>query len=133
MCVGYDNSLAHLIQAGADFFVMPSRAEPCGLTQMYAMRYGTPPVARATGGLADPVTQFTEGREDGATGFLFQDPTASALYHTIGRACATYYDRPAELLALRRHGMARDFRWHASAEHYLDVYHWAVAARNPAP
>jgi starch synthase len=132
VCVGYDNSLAHLIQGGADFFVMPSRAEPCGLTQMYSMRYGTPPVARATGGLVDTVTQYTEGREDDATGFLFQDATAPALYHTIGWACATYYDRPAELLALQRHGMARDFSWKASAERYVEVYRWAIAARNPA-
>lgn len=130
--VGFDNSLAHLIQAGSDFFVMPSRAEPCGLTQMYAMRYGTPPVARATGGLIDTIGQFDEATSRG-TGFLFNDATAPALYNTIGWACATYYDRPAALLALRRNGMARDFSWQPSAEKYLEVYRWAVAARNAAP
>ena len=129
--IGYDEPLAHLIQAGSDFFVMPSRAEPCGLTQMYAMRYGTPPIARATGGLIDTIVQYAEGRAEGdvTTGFLFEDATAAALYNTLGWACATYYDRPAELLALRHNGMARDFSWGLSARRYVQVYEWAIAAR----
>ncbi|HEX2100518.1 MAG TPA: glycogen synthase GlgA [Candidatus Synoicihabitans sp.] len=126
--LGFDPALARLIQAGSDFFVMPSRAEPCGLTQMYAMRYGTPPIVRATGGLVDTVEQFVEGTGRG-TGFHFDDATAPALYNTIGWACATYYDRPDELLQLRRNGMARDFSWRPSALRYVDVYRWAVAAR----
>lgn len=129
--LGFDAGLARLIQAGSDFFVMPSRAEPCGLTQMYAMRYGTPPVVRATGGLVDTVEPFVEGTGRG-TGFRFDDPTPGALYDTLGWACATYYDRPDELLQLRRNGMARDFSWRPSAQRYADVYRWAVEARTAA-
>lgn len=129
--VGYDNSLAHLIQGGSDFFVMPSRAEPCGLTQMYAMRYGTPPLVRSTGGLIDTVPQFVEGKAAGA-GFRFDDATAPALYNTIGWACATYYDRPDELLALRKRGMDQDFSWGLRAKRYVELYEWAAAARRAA-
>ena len=128
VCIGYDNELSHLIQGGSDCFVVPSRSEPCGLTQLYAMRYGTVPLVRATGGLIDTVEQFVEGTGKG-TGFLFKDATAPALYNTIGWACATYYDRPAEFTKLRLNGMARDFSWSQSASHYVDVYRWAVAAR----
>jgi starch synthase len=126
--IGYDNELSHLIQGGSDCFLVPSRSEPCGLTQLYAMRYGTVPLVRATGGLIDTVEQFVEGKGHG-TGFLFKDATAPALYNTIGWACATYYDRPAEFARLRLNGMARDFSWKQSAAHYVDVYRWAVEAR----
>ena len=126
--VGFDAKLARLIQAGADIFVMPSRSEPCGLTQMYAMRYGTPPVVRATGGLVDTVENYEMGRDHG-TGFVFQDATALALFGTIGWACATYHDRPADFAGLQQRGMARDFAWRQSAARYVDVYRWAVAAR----
>ena len=126
--IGYDNELSHLIEAGSDCFVMPSRSEPCGLTQLYAMRYGTVPLARATGGLIDTVSQFIEGTGKG-TGFLFKDATAPALYNTIGWACATYYDRPAEFAQLRLNGMARDFSWRQSAEHYVNIYRWAAEQR----
>jgi starch synthase len=126
--IGFDGSLARLIQAGSDFFVMPSRSEPCGLTQMYAMRYGTAPVVRATGGLIDTVQNFVEGQPVG-TGFVFGDATVGALTDTIGWACATYYDRPAELAGLRARAMAKDFSWRSSATHYVDLYRWAVAAR----
>ena len=126
--IGFDGSLARLIQAGSDAFVMPSRSEPCGLTQMYAMRYGTPPIVRATGGLADTVDQYIEGKDTG-TGFRFNDATAAALYDTLGWACATYYDRPREFMGLRRRGMARDFSWRRSAERYVELYRWAVTSR----
>ena len=126
--LGFDGGLARLIQAGSDFFVMPSRAEPCGLTQMYAMRYGTPPVVRATGGLVDTVQNYVEGRPVG-TGFVFGDATTGALIDTIGWACATYYDRPAELAALRLRAMAQDFSWRRSAGRYVELYEWAIAAR----
>jgi starch synthase len=126
--LGFDGGLARLIQAGSDFFVMPSRSEPCGLTQMYAMRYGTPPVVRATGGLVDTVQNFAEGRPEG-TGFVFADATTTALIDTIGWACATYYDRPAELAALRQRAMAQDFSWRRSADKYVELYQWAVSAR----
>ncbi len=126
--IGYDNELSHLIQAGADCFVMPSRSEPCGLTQMYAMRYGTVPLARATGGLIDTVEQYVEGTSKG-TGFLFADATAPALYNTVGWACATYYDKPQEFAQLRRNGMAQDFSWKTNAGRYVEVYRWATEQR----
>lgn len=126
--VGFNGHLSRLIQAGSDVFVMPSRSEPCGLTQMYAMRYGTPPIVRATGGLVDTVENYEEGRETG-TGFVFHDATAGALADTIGWACATYHDRPAEFAGLQQRGMAKDFSWRASAQHYAELYGWAVEAR----
>ncbi len=126
--VGFNAKLAKLIQAGSDFFVMPSRTEPCGLTQLYAMRYGTPPIVRATGGLIDTVDQYAPGTGEG-TGFKFEDATALALANTIGWACSTYYDQSEEYTRLRRNGMAKDFSWGASANEYLDVYRWAIAAR----
>jgi starch synthase len=126
--IGFDGRLARLIQAGSDFFVMPSRSEPCGLTQMYAMRYGTLPVVRATGGLVDTVENFVEGGDAG-TGFVFHDATPGALADTIGWACATYYDRPQEMAALQQRAMAQDFSWRVSAAKYVELYEWAVSAR----
>jgi starch synthase len=126
--IGFDGKLSRLIQAGSDLFVMPSRAEPCGLTQMYAMRYGTPPIVRATGGLVDTVENFVEGGDAG-TGFLFREPNSAALYQAIGRACAAYYDRPEEFLAMRLRGMAKDFSWAGSAPKYVECYRWAIESR----
>jgi starch synthase len=129
---GFGGDLARRIQAGSDFFVMPSRSEPCGLTQMYAMRYGTAPIVRATGGLIDTVWNFEPGADRGS-GFVFQEATAKALFDTIRWACASYHERPAELAALRRRAMAQDFSWKHSAAKYVDVYRWAVAARTGVP
>lgn len=129
--VGYDNVLAHQIQAGSDCFVMPSRAEPCGLTQMYAMRYGTVVLARATGGLIDTIEQYIEGTYHG-TGFLFDAATPSAVLNTVGWVCATYYDRPDEFARLRHHAMSQDFSWKRSAARYVDVYRWAIEQRTGA-
>ncbi|WP_052361864.1 glycogen synthase GlgA [Geminisphaera colitermitum] len=126
--VGYSPGLARLVQAGSDFFVMPSRSEPCGLTQLYAMRYGTPPIVRATGGLIDTVDRYNQETGDG-TGFLFNDATPAALYNTVGWACSTYYDRPHHMRLLRRAGMSRDFTWRRNAELYVDAYHWAIQSR----
>jgi len=126
--LGFDGPLARRIQAGCDFFVMPSRTEPCGLTQMYAMRYGTLPIVRATGGLVDTVENFVEGQGRGA-GFVFRDATAAAILHTVGWACATYYDRRAELAGLQQRAMARDFSWRRSAAEYVRTYRWAVEDR----
>lgn len=126
--IGFDGSLARLIQAGADFFVMPSRAEPCGLTQMYAMRYGAPPIVRSTGGLIDTVDNYDEKTGSG-TGFRFEEANARALANTMGWACSTYYDRPAHYAALQREGMSRDFSWKQSAGRYIDVYRWAIQHR----
>ena len=125
--IGFSNVLAHLVEAGSDFLVMPSRFEPCGLNQMYSMIYGTVPIVRATGGFVDSVEQYAEGKNQG-TGFMFWSPTEEALYNTIGWACATYHDRPAEFERLRLRGMRKDFSWKASAQKYLDVYKWAIEA-----
>ncbi|MEM8867788.1 MAG: glycogen synthase, partial [Verrucomicrobiota bacterium] len=108
--LGFSNELAHLAIAGGDGLLMPSRFEPCGLSQMYAMAYGTLPIVRATGGLIDSVDQYMEGTGMG-TGFLFEDATPNALYDTIGWACATYYDRREEFDQLRMNAMSKDFRW----------------------
>ena len=126
--LGFDGKLARRIQAGCDFFLMPSRAEPCGLTQMYAMRYGTLPIVRATGGLVDTVENFAEGQGRG-TGFVFHDATAAALLHTVGWACATYYDRPGEFAGLQQRAMAQDFSWRRSAAEYVGTYRWAIERR----
>jgi len=129
--IGFDNELAHLSIAGADAFLMPSRFEPCGLGQMYAMVYGTVPVVRATGGLIDTVEQYDESRGTG-TGFVFHHATADALYYAVGWACATYYDRPGAFEQLRQNGMAGDYGWGASARKYASLYDWAVETRAAA-
>jgi starch synthase len=126
--IGYREDEAHQIQAGCDFFVMPSRFEPCGLTQMYAMRYGTLPVVRQTGGLADTVENYDEKTGTG-TGFVFQDLTPRALYNVLGWACATYYDRPTAYRRLQKNAMGKDFGWSRSARAYESVYRWAMEAR----
>ena len=126
--IGYDSALAHLVEAGADVFVMPSRFEPCGLNQMYSMRYGTPPIVRATGGLLDTVESYNEEEGHGA-GFVFEEPSTDALFYTMGWACATYYDRPKAFRQLQINGMKQDFSWRHSAQHYEDVYRWAIDQR----
>jgi len=111
--IGFDNGLAHRIEAGSDIFLMPSRYEPCGLNQMYSLRYGTIPVVRATGGLDDAVDEIT--------GFKFAEYAVEALLEAIGRACAAYQDR-TEWMAMMRRGMVKDFSWRASAEEYSELY-----------
>lgn len=130
--IGFDNALAHRIEAGADFFVMPSRFEPCGLNQMYSLRYGTLPVVRRTGGLADTVENYDESRGTG-TGFCFDDLTEDALANTIGWAMSTFHDRPAHLRRLREQGMRQDFSWDRAAGTYEDVYREAYRRRRGQP
>jgi len=125
--IGYDEPLAHLIEAGADLFLMPSRFEPCGLNQIYSLRYGTLPVVRRTGGLADTVvdtgpTTLNTGK---ATGFLFDGASSEALYATVHRALA-YYRQPSQWRRLITTAMAQDFSWHASARRYLALYREAM-------
>jgi starch synthase len=126
--IGFDNELAHLIEAGADFFVMPSLFEPCGLNQMYSLRYGTPPIVRATGGLDDTVQNYNEAAGAG-TGFKFWEPTPAALYYTIGWAVSTYFDRPQHIQNMIRAGMAQDFSWERSAKAYEELYLKAIASK----
>jgi len=119
---------SHRIQAGADFFVMPSRFEPCGLSQLCAMRYGTLPIVRATGGLVDTVTTNEEAIGDG-TGFVFHDLRPDSLADTIGWAVATWYQRPSHIERMRRRAMARDHSWNRSASEYMALYLDAYARR----
>jgi starch synthase len=130
--VGFDESLAHLVEAGLDVFLMPSRFEPCGMNQMYSQRYGTPPVAHATGGLVDSIVDATPATlADGtATGFLFRYAGAVELLDTVDRALALRAD-PAKWRALQLAGMRRDFSWRAAANEYLALY--ARLAGVPVP
>jgi starch synthase len=130
--IGFDERLAHLIEAGADMFLMPSRFEPCGLNQMYSLRYGTVPVVRATGGLDDTVTNYSDRRRTG-TGFKFRDPSVRDLLAALRRAIRTY-GRRADWQRIQRAGMALDHSWNASAREYVKVYRRAgLAARRRAP
>ncbi len=117
--IGFDETLAHRIEAGADVFVMPSRFEPCGLNQMYSLRYGTPPVVRATGGLADTVIDADD--EKHGNGFVFGPATADALLEALQRA-ATAWAEPEHWRRLQKRGMARDSSWKESARHYVGLY-----------
>jgi starch synthase len=122
--IGYEDSRAHLIEGGSDLFLMPSRFEPCGLNQMYSLRYGTLPVVRATGGLADTVQNFDASTGEG-TGFVFDDYTPQALLDTLRWALGTYRNRDA-WRRLQVAGMGQDFSWDASAREYVKVYERAA-------
>jgi starch synthase len=116
----FDNELAHLIEAGADMFLMPSRYEPCGLNQMYSLRYGTVPIVRATGGLVDTVRDFDPGAGTG-TGFVFKEYDADAMLASVERAVEAFADRDAWSGLVRR-GMELDFSWGVSAAKYVELY-----------
>ena len=122
--LGYDEALAHRIIAAADVLLVPSRFEPCGLTQLYALRYGTLPLVRRVGGLADTVTDATPGNlKDGtANGFVFDDPSSRALATRLSEACALYRDHQSTWHQLQRRGMAQDFSWADSAARYEALY-----------
>ncbi|MCA9320032.1 MAG: glycogen synthase, partial [Planctomycetes bacterium] len=122
--IGFDNGLAHRITAGADFFLMPSRYEPCGLNQMYAMRYGTIPIVKRTGGLADTVQHWNPVTHEG-TGFLFDESEAVSMARAILSALEAYRDR-AGWDQLRRNAMAQDFSWDRSAKDYINLYDEAL-------
>ncbi len=121
--IGFDETLAHLIEAGADAFLMPSRFEPCGMNQMYSQRYGTPPIVRATGGLADTVVDCSAATlaDGSASGFVFHEPSAAALLAAVKRAVGAWREGTT-WRALQRNGMARDFGWNASACRYTEIY-----------
>jgi starch synthase len=112
--IGYDEGLSHRIEAGADCFLMPSRFEPCGLNQMYSLRYGTVPIVHATGGLRDTV-------EDGVTGFQFEEAAPHALWLAIERALSLFADKAA-WKKMQLAGMSRDFSWEHSAREYAAMY-----------
>jgi starch synthase len=125
--VAYDNTLAHKIEAGADMFLMPSRYEPCGLNQMYSLRYGTVPIVRATGGLDDTIEQYDAATGKG-TGFKFAEYDAQALLKSVREALAVYHT-PQSWMKLQLAGMSRDYSWRASAKEYAEVYEGARKAR----
>ena len=125
--IGFDESLAHLIEGAADIFLMPSRFEPCGLNQMYSMRYGTVPVVRATGGLDDTVTDYNDATGTG-TGFKFEPYTAAALLGAMERA-QTVFANPSNWKKLQVAGMRQDFSWDRSAREYVKLYESAIGRR----
>ena len=116
----FDNGLAHLIEAASDMFVMPSRYEPCGLNQMYSLRYGAVPIVRRTGGLADTVSPWNPQTGEG-TGFLFDEFQPEALYHAWLQAMATYRDGPA-WQRIVQNGMSQDFSWDHQIDQYIELY-----------
>lgn len=128
--IGFNEALSHLIEAGADCFLMPSRFEPCGLNQMYSQRYGTPPVVHATGGLLDTVVDYTPATlaDGNASGFLFHPMTADNLLSTIKRATLAYHNKKT-WQRLQKNGMAKDFSWLASATAYQEIYYSLHADR----
>lgn len=119
--LGYDEELAHLIEAGADLFLMPSRFEPCGLNQMFSQRYGTPPLVHRVGGLADTVEDLIP-LEPRPTGFLFETPESGALVEAVKRAWWCWARQPELWRELQINGMEKDFSWERSARRYLELY-----------
>src|SRR5262249_37860787 len=117
---GQSPDLAPLIYGGSDIFLMPSRFEPCGLSQMIAMRYGSVPIVRATGGLSDTV-------HDSITGFTFYNFSADDLWNTITRALYLYHNDQDSWRVIQKEGMTTDFSWEHSAHGYLQLYEWAIA------
>ncbi len=124
--VGFDNRVAHLIEAGSDMFLMPSHYEPCGLNQMYSLRYGTVPVVRATGGLDDSVVDITEDLAR-ANGSKFHEYSAAALTKAIRKA-QVLYEHPALLRHYRQNGMKEDFSWERTCLSYLRIYHETIGS-----
>ncbi len=127
--IGFDEQRAHLIEAGSDLFLMPSLYEPCGLNQIYSMKYGTLPVVREVGGLKDTVEQYDE-RQGSGTGFRFNDADPWAVYYTVGWAVSTYYDRRHHFDAMKRRAMKKEFSWEDAAAEYERVYEKAVRRRS---
>ncbi len=128
----FDEPLAHLIEAGSDFFLMPSRYEPCGLNQMYSLRYGSIPIATRTGGLRDTILDFDDSGDeagDQGTGFLFDSCTPTEIYHAVERAVRVYRDRPQQFAAMRTRGMRTEFGWARAARNYERLYLRALQLR----
>jgi starch synthase len=130
--IGYNNELSHLIEAGADIFLMPSRFEPCGLNQIYSLKYGTVPVVRKTGGLADTVQDWNEflafGLETG-TGYTFNEYSPRALVNTIKRAMHDFELKDV-WNNIRLNGMSKNYSWKKSAEKYINLYEKAILNRH---
>ncbi len=129
--IGYSEAMAHQIEAGADIFLMPSRFEPCGLNQIYSLRYGTVPIVRRTGGLADTVVDADEANpgKNCATGFQFEHADSNDLWRAAQRAISLYRDQPKLWRKMMLCGMKQDFSWKQSARHYLELYEQALRYR----
>ncbi|MDN2662816.1 glycogen synthase GlgA [Psychromonas sp. 14N.309.X.WAT.B.A12] len=125
---GYSNELSHLIEAGSDFFLMPSIFEPCGLNQLYSLAYGTLPIVRAVGGLKDTVIDYDQD-PDNANGFMFYEPNANELLNILRRALLLYIEHPEEMLRVKTQAMRSHFYWSDSAKHYERLYHSALHIR----
>ena len=126
--VGYDNTLAHQIEAGSDLFLMPSLFEPCGLNQIYSLRYGTLPIVRATGGLDDTIENYDPVRDTG-TGFKFQWATHDALYHTVRWAVDVWHNEKEAFANMQKRAMEARYSWEEAAKGYETVYYWIIANR----
>ncbi len=123
----FDERLAHKIEAGADIFLMPSRYEPCGLNQMYSLRYGTVPVVRATGGLYDTISPFDPTSGTGV-GFRFTEYEPSAFWQAI-KTAIDLFNKPETWQQIMRNGMVKDFSWQSSARQYLELYKKALDSK----
>ena len=123
--IGYNEELSHLIEAGSDFFLMPSRYEPCGLNQMYSLLYGTLPIVRKTGGLADTVENYNEETGEG-TGFVLDYLSPQSIYDTVGWAAYAWYNKKDHIKKMRTKAMGKKFGWNIAAEKYLKVYADAI-------
>ena len=130
-CIQYSSTLSTAIYGGADLFLMPSIAEPCGLSQMIAMRYGTLPIVRETGGLRDSVPPFDPFNGTGL-GFTFANATAGDMLGAVHRSMQAWYDQPEAFAAMRTRAMTADFSWTRSAQDYLDIYHWITGIPTPS-
>jgi starch synthase len=128
--VAYDNAIAHKIEAGADMFLMPSKYEPCGLNQIYSLKYGTVPIVRATGGLDDTIEPW-DARSGKGTGFKFTEYTGEALLLAVKHALQAFRDQTSWQV-LMRNGMSKDFSWNASAREYGRIYDRVRQARGTA-
>jgi starch synthase len=117
-----DEALAHQIEAGADLFLMPSEFEPCGLNQLYSLKYGTVPVVHATGGLADTVVNLADDNLDRATGIAFGPYTAQDFRAAVERAVRLYWEQPKTWLQLQQNGMRQDWSWSRSAAEYESLF-----------
>jgi starch synthase len=123
--IGYSNELAHLIEAGSDFFLMPSIYEPCGLNQIYSLKYGTIPIVRATGGLNDTIENYNQATGEG-NGFKFFEPSGKAIYDIVKLALGTYYCRKNHIKKLIRNAMAQHYSWDNSVKEYVALYRKAL-------
>ncbi|MGC4069611.1 MAG: glycosyltransferase [Polyangiaceae bacterium] len=122
--LAFNEELSHLIYAGSDLMLVPSRYEPCGLTQLIALKYGTVPVVRAVGGLADSVfdKDFDHRPLDQRNGYVFEHYDVRAVEYTLKRAISRYYDYPTHFRDLIRNGMRADYSWNYPGQHYLNIY-----------